>query len=90
MITVNDNTIVFTSDDVEQDITLVLPDGQKIILQYRSYDYPHTPPTIDFCMDKHVFLVNWSDDEMTPAIPNQYNPNQVDSVKHFMMSFNPS
>ena len=80
------NVIVFTEDDVEEDITLVLPDGQKIILQYRASINPKMP-TIDVCMDNHVCLVNWRDDEMTPAIPDQHKPNVVDNVKHFMITF---
>ncbi len=81
------NVITFTEDNVEEDITLVLPNGQKIVLQYRAYDDPKRP-TIDVCMDSHFCLVNWGDDEMTPAIPDQHKPNVLNNVKHFMMFSN--
>ena len=60
------NVIVFTQDDVEQDITLIMPNGKKVLLQYRAYSDPDMP-TIDICLDDPVYVTNYSDDEMTPA-----------------------
>ena len=60
------NVIVFTNDDVEQDIVLIMPDGQKMLVQYRAYEGP-SEPTIDICLDSPTYVSNWCDDEMTPA-----------------------
>ena len=77
------NVIVFTQDDVEQDITLIMPNGKKVLLQYRAYEDPNMP-TIDICLDDPVFVNNWCDDEMTPAKCS--GEGTVENVKQFSFS----
>lgn len=46
----------------EADITLVLPNGQLIELQYRLLS-----PSIDICLPEPTSVTNWTGEDMEPA-----------------------
>jgi len=53
----------------ETDVILVLPNGQKIALQYRL-----EMPSIDVCLPENLYVTNWKGDDMEPAPTLDDNP----------------
>lgn len=48
----------------ESDITLILPNGKEVALQYRMEG-----PTMDICLPEELAVTNWEGDDMSPAPP---------------------
>lgn len=70
---------------VEEDIELILPNGEKIVIQYRAYEEDGC--TIDICLESNANVINWSDDDMTPALPDPQIPEVMQNVKQLSFSF---
>lgn len=58
--------------DQETDVILVLPNGEKIALQYRL-----EMPSIDVCLPENLYVTNWKGDDMEPAPTLDDNPERT-------------
>ena len=77
-------TIEINKDKAEQDIELILPSGKKVLIQHRYYESDSS--NIDICFEDNVDVVNWCDDEMTPAKLHPKNPGIMQNVKQIYFS----
>jgi len=75
----------YVSSDVEiqlplhdTDVTLVLPSGEKVIVQYRTCN---EHPSIDVCLPYDTCVINWKGDDMQPAPPPENGPPEVRVAK---------
>jgi hypothetical protein len=62
--------------DHDADITLVLPNGDKVQLQYRV-----EAPSIDVCLDTATSVTCWQGDDMDPAPKMAANPDHPNAKK---------
>ena len=69
----------------DTDITLVLPNGQKIELQYRLLS-----PSIDVCLPEPTSVTNWTGDDMEPAplAGRKRNPH-IHKAQQLVININP-
>ena len=81
----NDKTIKISKNTMEEDITIVLPDKSEIIIQYRCYD-DENEATLDICFENHMNIVNWQDDDMTPAKASKEIPELMENVKQLCIT----
>jgi len=71
---------------MEEDITIALPDKSEIIIQYRCYDDDENEATLDICFENHMNIVNWEDDDMTPAKASKDIPELMQNVKQLSIT----
>jgi hypothetical protein len=82
----NDKTIKISKNAMEEDITIILPDESEIILQYRCYDDDENEATLDICFENHMNVVNWEDDDMTPAKASKDVSELMQNVKQLSIT----
>jgi hypothetical protein len=51
-------------DNFDNDVDLVLPNGEVISLQFRC-----EAPTLDIVLPEDLAVTNWEGDDMSPALP---------------------
>lgn len=72
-------------DEAEHDLTIFLPNGEAIVLQYRSEgDYP----SLDICFEKRRTVLNWGID-MAPA-PSQKDTPESHDVFQLWIGLDPN
>jgi acyl-CoA thioesterase FadM len=78
-----DTVIKINKNAMEQDITIIMPDNSEITLQYRCYD---DEATLDICFENHMNVINWEDDDMTPAKASKEIPELMKNVKQLCIT----
>lgn len=63
-----DRTIKIGKRTSEQDITIVLPNGEEILVQYRNYD-KESGPSVDFILPTPMPVNCYRGTELKPAKP---------------------
>ena len=76
-----DTVIKINKNVMEKDITIIMPDNSEITMQYRCYDDDDDEATLDICFENHMNVVNWEDDDMTPAKASKEIPELMKNVK---------
>jgi hypothetical protein len=76
----NDKTIKISKNTMEQDIIIIMPDNSEITLQYRCYD-DDDEASLDICFENHMHVLNWEDNDMTPAKASKEIPELMKNVK---------
>lgn len=65
-ITMSDKTIKIGPKVVEKDITIELPNGEEVVVQYRAYD-EESGPSLDIILPKPMPINCYRGSEMKPA-----------------------
>lgn len=65
----NDALVKIAPETVEKDIAIALPNGKRIVIQYRNYegDDDGTGASIDIILPEPTFVHNWIGEEMKPC-----------------------
>ena len=65
----NDALVKIARNTVEKDIAIVLPNGKRIVVQYRNYegDDDGSGASLDIILPEPTFVHNWIGEEMKPA-----------------------